>query len=128
MSNWLNAHNMKDLMRLVITILLVLYVSVGCLSQTPRKNRDNLKDLREESLNETTVGSGTSAPSHEGEEEENGPNGEDENYSNQTRIPSGNNKETKPEDDASPHLTASLFLLATCLILYAITSLNLRFV
>lgn len=124
MSSWLNAHNMKDLMRLVITMLLVLYVSVGCLSQTPRKNQDDLKDLREESLNETTVGSGTKAPSRdEGEEE----GGDDGNYSNNTRIPSGN-KETKPEDDASPHLTASIFLLATCLVLYAITSLNLRFV
>lgn len=115
---------MKDLMRLVITILLVLYVSVGCLSQTPRKNQDDLKDLREESLNETTVGSGTKAPSRDEEEEE---GGEDGNYSNNTRIPSGN-KETKPEDDASPHLTASIFLLATCLVLYAIMSLNLRFV
>lgn len=119
---------MKDVYRLVIKLLLVLYVSVGCLSQTARQNQDEVKDLRAESLNETSSDP-TKSPSTEDEE---GPEhgGEHEMPSNHTRIPSSG-EETKPdeeEEDASPHLTASIFLLVTCLTLYATTSLSLRYV
>lgn len=107
-------------------MLLVLYVSVGCLSQTARQNQDEMKDLREESLNDTSSGvdGPTKSPSSE-EEHEHG--GEDEMPSNRTRIPPSD-EETNPEDDASSHLTASIFLLVTCLTLYATTSLSLRYV
>lgn len=115
---------MKDLIRLVIKLLLVLYVSVGCLSQTARLNQDEMKDLREESLNDTSSGVDGPTKSSEEEHEE---SGDDEIHSNHTRIPSSD-EEPKPEDDASSHLTASIFLLVTCLTLYATTSLSLRYV
>lgn len=117
---------MKDLIRLVIKLLLVLYVSVGCLSQTARLNQDEMKDLREESLNDTSsgVGSPTKSPSSEEEREQ---NGEDDTPSNHARIPHSD-EETEPEDDASSHLTASSFLLVTCLTVYATTSLSPKYV
>lgn len=118
---------MKDLIRLVIKLLLVLYVSVGCLSQTARLNQDEMKDLREESLNETTSGvdGPTKSPSSE-EEHEDG--GEDEMPSNHTRIPSSEDEKNPEDDDASSRLTASIVLLVTCLTLYTTTSLSLRYV
>lgn len=125
MSSWLNTKNMKDLFRLEIKLLLVLHVSVGCLSQTPRLNQDEMKDLREESLNETSSDPTKSPSSEEEEEHEHG--GEDEIPSNHTRIPSSGEETEPEEDDASSHLTASIFLLVTCLTLYATTSLILRY-
>lgn len=127
MSSWLNTKNMKDFFRLVIQLLLILYVSVGCLSQTARLNQDEMKDLRAESLNETSSDTTKSPLSDEEDEHEHG--GEDEMPSNHPRIPSSG-EETNPEEeeDASPHLTASIFLLVTCLTLYATTSLSLRYV
>lgn len=118
---------MKDLIRLVIKLLLVLYVSVGCLSQTARLNQDEMKDLREESLDETpsAVDGTTKSPSSEEEHEQ---GGEDETSSNHTRIPSRVEEKNPEDDDASSHLTASIFLLVTCLTLYATTSLSLRYV
>lgn len=107
-------------------MVLVLYVSVGCLSQTARQNQDEMKDLREESLNDTSSGvdGPTKSPSSEEDHEH---SGEDEMPSNHTRIPPSD-EETEPEDDASSHLTVSIFLLVTCLTLYATTSLSLRYV
>lgn len=116
---------MKGLIRLVIQLLLVLYLSVGCLSQTARLNQDEMKDLREDSLNDTS--SGVDGPTKSPSSEEHEEIGEDEMPSNHTRIPPSD-EEPKPEDDASSHLTASIFLLVTCLTLYATTSLSLRYV
>lgn len=124
MSSWLNTTNMKDLTRQVIKLLLVLYVSIGCLSQTARQNQDEMKDLREESLNDTSSGVDGPTKSSKEEHEE---GGGDEIPSNHTRIPP-TDEETEPEDDASSHLTASIFLLVTCLTLYTTTSLSLRYV
>lgn len=126
MSSGLNTKNMKDVIRLVIKLLLVLYVSVGCLSQTARLNQEEMKDLREESLNDTS--SGVDGPTKSPSSEEYEENGEDEMPSNHTRLPPSE-EETKPEDDdASSHLTASICLLVTCLTLYATSSLSLRYV
>lgn len=116
---------MKDLIRLLIKLLFVLYVSVGCLSQTARLNQDEMKDLREESFNDTS--SGVDGPTKSPSSEEHDESGGDERPSNHTRIPPSD-EETEPEDDASSHLTASIFLLVTCLTLYATTSLSLRYV
>lgn len=109
----------------LIIVLLVLYMSVGCLSEPVRLNWVEPKDLREDSLN-GDVSTASTSVSDTDTAQDSTRNPDSERPSNDTgRTP----KKPKPkaEDNASSHLLSAILLITACVALQVTITLRLPY-